>query len=711
MRVERVASDRHEAPEGWGMDGDALHKRVPSHRWCVTKADLKDFRRQIVEALDEKRLKPSTLFTLAWDKKWPDSGSWCEALSAKLREYNFADLKTGLLVTDKADVSIDIRCDVEVGGHAIIQADGHIVEDRFPLQVFDKSHRSWFDANDRIFGPNVYSVNEQFIKPRTKIAGGMSWALMLHPDGIKCDLFVTHAWQEGIFEFIDKVLHSWPPGRFGAYICFLSNPQNLDISGLIASPQDSPFAHALDAASHMLVVTNRFTSIYGRLWCAYEAFLACVKGKIIMTALASTSKKTRLAMLSAFRCLLVGGFCLKLAEPFFRFLNSKSYLPCSSAKECGTQAGVLITPFSLLLTHPKAWRIANLSGAAVSGAPWWELLHAMYAILFTVDARRTDWRHECLLPLSASRWRIGNLCLLECLFLVFFFAEIDRVQDIERKRQAEELEKGFSSAEHARCSSAEDEKNIFHEICSHVRQQSGKTSVEHASDHGIAQVDHSVRVLIDATMSTPSLRKAAQLGVVVHGAAKLQLSHTFAGWFLWIYASNFDGEGVCRWLDPAGVVMWEWLKLCFPLSWLLIFLVLPKDQMSFASASMTKILLLWTCVFCGCAYLEAPMGKNLHKWVYGSLHHLHHQDEAPFAATFGPFLILAGTCVITVSLVGIGGVAMIPVCGPSIAQFLSATSLATCLEALYLPCHKAIFFGLEVFGFGKSTAAQRTKQD
>ena len=64
----------------------------------------------------------------------------------------------------------------------------------------------------------------------------------------------------------------------------LSNPQNLDIGDLIASPRESPFAQALASASHMLVVPNRKISIYTRVWCDYEAFLAYKGGKVIYTA-------------------------------------------------------------------------------------------------------------------------------------------------------------------------------------------------------------------------------------------------------------------------------------------------------------------------------------------------------------------------------------------------------------------------------------------
>ena len=127
---------------------------------------------------------------------------------------------------------------------------------------------------DTSCGPSMYTVTEQFIKPVTAAAGNVSWALLKHPEGLLCDVFLTHGWAEGIYEFIDKVENSWPRGGTAAYVCFLSNPQNLDISDLIGSPRESPFARALARSSSMLVVPNHVSSIYSRIWCVYEAFLA-----------------------------------------------------------------------------------------------------------------------------------------------------------------------------------------------------------------------------------------------------------------------------------------------------------------------------------------------------------------------------------------------------------------------------------------------------
>lgn len=49
-----------------------------------------------------------------------------------------------------------------------------------------------------MFRVTVKSSNqEQYIKPVTLQAGKVSWALMQHPHGLDCDLFISHAWQEG----------------------------------------------------------------------------------------------------------------------------------------------------------------------------------------------------------------------------------------------------------------------------------------------------------------------------------------------------------------------------------------------------------------------------------------------------------------------------------------------------------------------------------
>eukprot|EP00929_Paragymnodinium_shiwhaense_P100924 TRINITY_DN6361_c0_g3_i1.p1 TRINITY_DN6361_c0_g3~~TRINITY_DN6361_c0_g3_i1.p1 ORF type:complete len:666 (-),score=63.47 TRINITY_DN6361_c0_g3_i1:139-2136(-) len=132
--------------------------------------------------------------------------------------------------------------------------------------------------NDPSIGPNIYAVNEHFIKPRT-LEAGVSWALMKHPEGLPCDAFVTHSWHEGIFEFAEKVQGLWPSDARHLYCCFLSNPQNGDVSAMLGqSAVKSPFAVALARSRYLLVVPNHQQSIYTRLWCVFEAHLAMQLG-------------------------------------------------------------------------------------------------------------------------------------------------------------------------------------------------------------------------------------------------------------------------------------------------------------------------------------------------------------------------------------------------------------------------------------------------
>ena len=144
------------------------------------------------------------------------------------------------------------------------------------LRVEEAIETGDIDASDSDseYGPSIYTVCEEYIKPVTAEAGKMSWALMMNPGGLHCDLFVSHAWQEGIFEFLEKVLASWPQRARHAWCCMLANPQNLNIGSMLQSPKTSPFALALQASRFMLVVPNRHQSIYTRLWHLGDIFLA-----------------------------------------------------------------------------------------------------------------------------------------------------------------------------------------------------------------------------------------------------------------------------------------------------------------------------------------------------------------------------------------------------------------------------------------------------
>ena len=85
------------------------------------------------------------------------------------------------------------------------------------------------ESEAETFGPSIYAVTEQYIKPTTALA---------------------------------KVLNSWPVQARPAWCCMLANPQNLNIAALLESPSSSPFALALAESEWVLVVPSRRTSVH-----------------------------------------------------------------------------------------------------------------------------------------------------------------------------------------------------------------------------------------------------------------------------------------------------------------------------------------------------------------------------------------------------------------------------------------------------------------
>ena len=134
-------------------------------------------------------------------------------------------------------------------------------------------------------GPNLYDVNTHVVKPRTRAAGGMSYALMKHPNGLACEFFVSHSWHGGIFHLKRGVNRGWPQihQRRNLYCCLLANPQNLDLDEFLGGDlTETAFALALQKASHLLVVPNPSVGVYSRLWCVYEAYLGVKWNKIYL---------------------------------------------------------------------------------------------------------------------------------------------------------------------------------------------------------------------------------------------------------------------------------------------------------------------------------------------------------------------------------------------------------------------------------------------
>lgn len=311
--------------------------------------------------------------------------------------------------------------------------------------------RDNFSTSDTTIGPSLYTVVEQYIKPSTE-SSGASWALGRHPRGLACDVFVTHAWAEGLYEFVDKVLASWPIGARSAWICALSMPQHLNIAELLEMPKKSPFEEALASAMHILVVPNRSCSVYARLWCVYEAFLAQQQGKLVRMAIRRDSRGLALAALGVAVSCAVGA-ALGVVEGHCRDELPSLYL----------FLWVLLA-VSLLVGGQHVRRAIHLAGCAI-----------------------------CVYFLASPGHNVHRLHDLG----YFLVAELDRVRLAAFEVEAENLKRGFErSARHARCTKAEDESAIWGEIGS-------------ATD----EVDHVIDVLIRATQASPLWTALSEQGL------------------------------------------------------------------------------------------------------------------------------------------------------------------------------------------------------
>ncbi|CAK9087639.1 unnamed protein product [Durusdinium trenchii] len=383
------------------------------------------------------------------------------------------------------DVAIELHKAVHPARWCITFADLKFFQSEVRRVIQDgMTFQENFEAS---YGPSMYVVNEQYIKPVTAAAGKMSWALMMNPDGLDCDLFITHAWQEDVFEFTDKVLTSWPWRARHAWCCMLANPQNLDIGALLQSPSMSPFALALQSSKYMLVVPNRHKSVYTRLWCGYEAYLAFQSNKIIRTASPSIWREALCSWLRMFPALLVGltiGVVSKVGQldlflQFILTMRTMALLASLVSQHCG------LMRLCLAANH------VGLAGISAS---------------FLRDG--TLWSRYVHIPFSGMTALVLVNVHRILIFSYFLLAEVDRVNCQTEMEGAEALQNHYQgSIRHASCSEVRDEVNIRHEIGDQVDE-----------------VDKVIQVLLKAGISSDALRTAYLQGVEIRHAGFVQLA-------------------------------------------------------------------------------------------------------------------------------------------------------------------------------------------
>ncbi|CAK9080229.1 unnamed protein product [Durusdinium trenchii] len=413
-----------------------------------------------------------------------------------------------------------------------------------------------------VYGPSIYIVNEQYIKPVTAEAGKVSWALMRNPEGLDCDVFVSHAWQEGVFEFLSKLRCSWPWAARNAWCCMLANPQHLNIGSMLLSPKTSPFALALQASKTVLVVANRHKSIYCRLWCGYEAYVASEDAKVIRIAAAPLANRMCCSCWMTLLPLSLGFILGALANVLHWDLSPQGVVVVS------------LCAFFSAYFHGPLRQASNYAG-----------LVATASMELSFDPTGKDagnWCsefHELGLQLMDGRLTWIGLSAL------FVIAELDRAWSSHIEEEGELLRKRYSgSIRWATCSQPTDQQNIWDEIGDKVDE-----------------VDHAIHVLITAGISSPSLRAAAKLGVDINHAGHAEAAVAFValGPLLVLSACEMANIACCELPQtPLG-----WICFCLAVGGVLARLILlvmlfssPADKRLFILKVVTK--LLTAAVFC-----------------------------------------------------------------------------------------------------------------
>jgi len=123
--------------------------------------------------------------------------------------------------------------------------------------------------------PNMHAVVGREVKPRTKDRN-CSYALMLNPDGLKADVFVSHTWTENFNEFVDTLQMALNRSD-SIWVCSFALNQNGDIKSLlnVDDVRHAPFAVALKQSKKLLVTLDTDFTVPSRAWCAFEIVLAC----------------------------------------------------------------------------------------------------------------------------------------------------------------------------------------------------------------------------------------------------------------------------------------------------------------------------------------------------------------------------------------------------------------------------------------------------
>lgn len=411
-------------------------------------------------------------------------------------------------------------------------------------------------------------------------------------------------------------------------MCFLSNPQNLDISALIANPSESPFAKCLESASYMLVVPNHASSIYSRLWCVYEAWLAYKKDHIILTAQYTIPWRDYGTLVWVVVFALVG-FAIGFSD------TTGIRLPF-----LGTVVTALLTRVLDGVEGPDKpwcpafplWYILNVIGSFFAGivpsaviANW----------VKSQNGNNTD---------GDISWQDNAAFAMGFTFIAYFIAsEIDRECAARAKSEAFELRYKFTSVQNAACSNPSDSVSIKNEV-----------------EHDLAQVDEAIEVLLAAGMSTSMLRSAFSDGVDISRAGTISYANLTIciGFYIGLQVLFFSlphGEDVGFYI--FGGVTASFSIALFGVAY--YFSTLDRRAFGIAATSKISVILVFTM------FAVTTLNDDL-------------STSNSMPALVGGFVLASTLIAFATSYAGMAGIAKVPGCGPWLAALLGPnTSIYT----------------------------------
>ena len=255
-------------------------------------------------------------------------------------------------------------------------------------------------------------------------------------------------------------MQAWPrkTKNAAAYICFLSNPQNLDIQAMLSSIETSPFYVALQnmpADGYMIMVATENSPIHTR-WCVFEAHMA-LKQDISLTVVGFPANLAadRSAVVYAFkkerrlcqkkRWLLQEGLCEKLIESLY-----------PGSKEQGGNEKSGSWPW-----NPEAWRQDDPEELSVSiKRSQCCFLFSIVSLITVIGSGITTMPDSFSGGAAPLMWLMIGICSLRamcsCYNISLFRVQLSLVESAETS--------GFIDVRDAVCSDDEDARRIHRSI-------------------------------------------------------------------------------------------------------------------------------------------------------------------------------------------------------------------------------------------------------